>query len=111
MGERFNVNAFSKPAPFTIGTAPRRITQLRQDGTHNADVSLAKSFVVWEPLRLQFRADFFNLTNTPQFSASNTAVGSSIFGQVTSQANAPRAIQFGLKMTFLWKYGTRSMTV
>ncbi len=98
--EWFNVNAFSKPAPYTIGTAPRRITQLRQDGTRNTDISLIKNFKVWESVSAQFRADFLNLTNTPQFSAPNTAVGSSTFGQVTSQANAPRAIQFGVKLSF-----------
>ncbi len=98
--EWFNVNAFSKPASFTIGSAPRRITQLRQDGTHNADVSLNKNFKIWEAINLQFRTDFFNLTNTPQFGAPNTFVGSSTFGQVTYQANSPRAIQFGLKLTF-----------
>ena len=96
----FNVNAFSKPAPFTIGTAPRRITQLRQDGTHNTDFSVMKKFILREPLDLQVRADFFNLTNTPQFSAPNTSVGSNTFGQVTSQANLPRAIQFGVKLYF-----------
>ena len=100
VGEWFNVNAFSEPLPFTIGSAPRRITQLRQDGTHNTDISLMKNFIVWEPVKLQFRADFFNLTNTPQFSAPNTSVGSSTFGQVTSQANSPRAIQFGVKLSF-----------
>ncbi len=98
--EWFNVNAFSKPASFTIGTAPRRITQLRQDGTHNTDISLMKIFKVWEPVNVQLRADFLNLTNTPQFSAPNTSVGSSTFGQVTSQANAARAIQFGVKVLF-----------
>jgi hypothetical protein len=98
--EWFNVAAFSKPAPFTIGSAPRRITQLRQDGVHSADVALLKNFAVWESLRLQFRAEFFNLTNTPQFNAPNTAVGSSTFGQVTAQGNSPRQIQFGLKLSF-----------
>jgi hypothetical protein len=96
----FNVDAFSKPAPFTIGSAPRRITQLRQDGVHSADVALLKNFIIREPLRLQFRAEFFNLTNTPQFNAPNTSVGSSTFGQVTSQGNSPRQIQFGLKLSF-----------
>jgi len=94
----FNVNAFSKPAPFTIGSAPRRITQFRQDGVHSADVALMKNFVVREPVKLQFRVEFFNLTNTPQFSAPNTSVGSNTFGQVTSQGNSPRQIQFGLKL-------------
>jgi hypothetical protein len=98
--EWFNINAFSKPAPFTIGTAPRRITQLRQDGVHSADVALMKNFQVREPMKLQFRAEFFNLTNTPQFSAPNTSVGSNTFGQITSQGNSPRQIQFGLKLNF-----------
>ena len=98
--EWFNVNAFSVPTPFTIGSAPRRITELRQDGTHNSDISLGKTFVIREPVSAQFRADFLNLTNTPQFGGPNTAVGSSTFGQVTSQANRPRAVQFGLKLTF-----------
>jgi hypothetical protein len=100
VGEWFNVNAFSKPAPFTIGSAPRRITQLRQSGVHSADIALMKDFIVREPLRLQFRSEFFNLTNTPQFGAPNTSVGSSTFGQVTSQGNSPRQIQFGLKLSF-----------
>lgn len=100
VSEWFNVAAFSKPAPFTIGTAPRRITQLRQDGVHSADVAIMKTFHIHEPLSAQFRAEFFNLTNTPQFSAPNTSVGSSTFGQVTSQGNSARAIQFGLKLNF-----------
>lgn len=100
VNEWFNVNAFSQPAPFSIGSAPRRITQLRQDGTHNTDLSVGKYFGVWESVKIQFRTDFLNLTNTPQFSAPNTSVGSSTFGQVTSQANNPRAIQFGLKVIF-----------
>jgi len=100
--EWFNTTAFSQPAPYTIGSAPRRITQLRQDGTHNADISLIKSFSIWESLRAQFRADFLNIANTPQFSAPNTFVSSSngSFGQVTSQANRPRAVQFGVKLIF-----------
>jgi hypothetical protein len=100
VSEWFNVNAFSAPAPFTIGTAPRRITQLRQDGVHSADIALIKTFPIREQLRLQFRAEFFNLTNTPQFSPPNTAVGSNTFGQVTSQGNSPRQIQFGIKLNF-----------
>jgi hypothetical protein len=100
VSEWFNVNAFSQPAPYTIGTAPRRITQLRQDGTHNTDFSVMKNFKILERVNAQFRADFFNLTNTPQFSAPNTNVSSNTFGQVTSQANSARQIQFGLKISF-----------
>ncbi len=96
----FNTAAFSQPAPYTIGSAPRRITQLRQDGVHSADVSLTKSFAIFESLRLQFLAQFFNISNTPQFAAPNTFVGSNNFGQVTSTYNDARDIQFALKLTF-----------
>jgi hypothetical protein len=100
VNEWFNVNAFSAPAPYTIGSAPRRITQLRQDGVHSADIALMKNFSVKEYLKVQFRAEAFNIANTPQFAAPNTTFGSSTFGQVTSQANQPRQVQFGLKLTF-----------
>ena len=96
----FNTSAFSAPAPYTIGSAPRRITQLRQDGVHSADIALMKNFSVREFMKIQFRAEAFNIANTPQFAAPNTSFGSSTFGQVTSQANQPRQVQFGLKLIF-----------
>ena len=42
----------------------------------------------------------FNITNTPRFAPPNQSFGNALFGQVTSQSNQPRVIQFGLKM--LW---------
>jgi hypothetical protein len=96
----FNTSAVLAPAPFTIGTAPRRIEQLRQDGVHAADVSIMKNFIIREPLKMQFRAEFFNISNTPQFAAPNTTVGSSTFGQVTGLWNTPRDVQFGLRLDF-----------
>jgi len=38
--------------------------------------------------------------NTPRFGSPNTSVTSSSFGVISSQSNAPRQIQFGLKL--LW---------
>jgi len=49
---------------------------------------------------VQFRAEALNAFNTPRFSGPNTSVTSSSFGVVSSQANAPRQIQFGLKVLF-----------
>jgi hypothetical protein len=98
----FNTSSslWSVPAMFTVGTAPRRITQLRQNGVHNADIAVLKSFPIREPLKLQFRAEFLNITNTPQFSAPNTTVGSNAFGTVTGTWNTPRQIQFSLMLKF-----------
>jgi len=96
----FNTSVFSQPEPFRFGTAGTRIADLRADGNRNFDMSLFKEFRPAEKLQIQFRLEALNAFNTPQFSAPNSSVTSSAFGQVTGQANAPRQLQFGLK--FLW---------
>ena len=50
--------------------------------------------------RLQFRAEVFNLTNTPSFNAPNTAIDTAAGGRVTSTASSPRQMQFALKYEF-----------
>ena len=57
-----------------------------------------KSIPVKESFHAEFRAEFFNLFNRPQLGAPNTTFNSSGFGQVTTQFNSPRVIQFGLKL-------------
>ena len=64
----------------------------------NENVSLGKSFGLTERLRLDFRAEAFNLLNRVVFSNPNTNLNSSSFGLVTGQANAPRQMQFALKL-------------
>ncbi|MBI4876889.1 MAG: TonB-dependent receptor [Acidobacteria bacterium] len=96
----FNTSVFSQPAPFTFGNAGERLPDIRNDGVRNFDLSLFKEFAATEKLRVQFRAEFLNAFNTPRFGGPNTSVTSSSFGIVSSQANAPRQTQFGLKL--LW---------
>jgi hypothetical protein len=76
--------------------------RLRQDGIKNWDFALFKqtTFGPGERMGIQFRTEFFNIFNTPQFAAPNTTVGSPTFGQVTSTLANPRLIQFALKFTF-----------
>jgi len=59
-----------------------------------------KDFVVREPLKIQFRAESFNVTNTPQFGRPGTSTSSPTFGQVTSTWISGRQVQFGLKVSF-----------
>jgi hypothetical protein len=97
----FNIAAFSAPAPYTIGNSPRRLTELRADQQKNFDFSVAKNFRYAERVRIQFRAEAFNLTNTPQFSWPGTDFGSNTFGVVSGTMNmGPRNVQFGLKVDF-----------
>ncbi len=95
-----NTTAFSQPLPFTFGNAPARLPDIRVDGIRNFDLSLFKDFVLKERMKLQFRSEFLNGFNTPRFGGPNTTVTSSSFGVISSQANAPRQIQFALKL--LW---------
>ena len=102
----FDVDAFARPGPQMFGNAGRNI--LFGPGTKNLDFSIFKEFFFSEnqQRRLQFRAEFFNLTNTPHFNNPTTNIGSANAGRVRSAASTitlqriPRHIQFGLKLYF-----------
>ncbi len=96
----FDTSVFSQPAPFTFGNVSPRVPDVRVDGIRSHDLSLFKDFRILERLRAQFRGEFLNAFNTPRFGGPNTSVTSSSYGVISSQANAPRQIQFGLKL--LW---------
>jgi len=96
----FDTAAFSQPAAFTFGNAGATFPLLRTDAVRNLDLSLFKHFSVGGRVRLQARVEAFNALNRVQFGSPNTSVTSSSFGVVTSQANTPRQLQFGVKV--LW---------
>jgi hypothetical protein len=96
----FDISAFSLPAAYQFGNAPRTIPGLRSDGTANLDFSAIKDTAIYERLKLQFRAEWFNFTNTPRFDPPNTNIGAPAAGFVTVQANRPRTLQFALKLIF-----------
>ena len=75
---------------------------LRAPYVNNSDLSLFKEFFPREYIRIQFRAEFLNSFNRVQFSGPNTSVTNTSFGVISSQANSPRQIQFGLKIMF-WR--------
>ncbi len=100
LAEWFNTSCFGAPAAYTFGNVGRTLPNLRTDGIHNLDFALFKNFGFGEKerLKLQLRGEAFNLLNTPQFGAPNTSLGSTTFGQVTSQVNNPRLIQVAGKL-------------
>lgn len=68
-----------------------------------ADLSIGRIFKTPGPTdssNVQFRAEFYNALNHPNFSNPTTTVSSSAFGQITSMSVAPRLVQFGLKYVF-----------
>ncbi|HVO61796.1 MAG TPA: TonB-dependent receptor [Terriglobales bacterium] len=98
----FNVSCFADPGLEQPGNAPRFFSNLRTDGIHNVDMSISKSFVPREGIRLEVRADFFNLLNTARFAVPDNYYGDSTFGQITStaQGSNPRRGQFGVRLEF-----------
>lgn len=97
----FNTSAVSAPAAYTIGSAPRWISNLRTGPLDSADIAISKNFQVYESIRLQFRAEAFNISNTPQYGRANTTVGSTTFGVITGTTYVtPRNIQMALRLSF-----------
>jgi hypothetical protein len=93
-----NPNAFATPAPYTYGNLGRNT--LRGDGTKNLDFSLFRLFPITETIGFEFRAESFNLTNTPIFGNPNHTLGDPNLGVITSTRNSPRQLQFALKFHF-----------
>jgi hypothetical protein len=107
----YNPAAFTNPGPVTqVGQtnfAPLGggNTQVAAPPFHRLDFSVFKSFPITEHKRLEFRSEFFNLTNTPAFAAPGNLnfLDTTNFGRIYSTADAPndaREIQFALKFYF-----------
>ncbi len=97
-----NRAAFVNAPAFTFGNVGRNLPRTRSDGQSNVDLSLMKTFAIRERFRLQFRAEAFNLTNTPVFGNPATNIDAGNFGTVTGFAanNTPRNFQLALKLYF-----------
>lgn len=73
---------------------------------NNADVSLIKNTTIGEDVRLQFRAEVFDVFNHANFGRPGNTVGSPLFGRITStrfptgESGSSRQIQFALKVGF-----------
>lgn len=94
-----DITAFQNPAAGTFGN----LGNFSNIGppTRTLDLSLFKDFRINERYRLQFRAESFNLTNTPQFDRPARTQGNSDFGIITAtRALTNRQWQFALRFMF-----------
>jgi hypothetical protein len=70
---------------------------------NNSDIAIIKRTSLGrlrENANFEFRSEFFNAFNTPQFSNPSTNVSSATFGVISSTSVNPRIIQFALKFNF-----------
>jgi hypothetical protein len=108
-----NVNAFTRQPVGMVGSEMR--AQLYGPHQRSADFSLFKDFQLHEAMKLQFRAEVYNITNTENFGQPNINItrwsstlpatpilGAGGFGQITGSNLAlnPRQFQFALKLIF-----------
>ncbi|HWQ55457.1 MAG TPA: TonB-dependent receptor [Bryobacteraceae bacterium] len=93
----WDVTAFQKQAAFTFGNSGRNV--LTGPGTFNIDFVASKDTAIGESKRLEFRSEFFNLTNTPNFGQPTADISNANFGKITS-ARSARQMQLGLKLYF-----------
>jgi hypothetical protein len=66
------------------------------------NLSLLRDFALREHLRLQFRAEGFNVTNTANFALPDGIMGDSTYGTITSTATNASPRQFQLALKLLW---------
>ena len=95
----FNTAAFAQPPPFTFGNVGRTLSTTRGPGLNNWDIGIHKYFQLKEQFRLQFRAEFYDAFNHPNFFNPDTAFGGAAFGRL-NQAFPGRDVQLALKLLF-----------
>ena len=95
----FDIDQFTVPAPFTFGNVGRTLPNARGPARVAYNTAVQKSFPIREQLRASFRAEAFNLTNTPYFARPAQNLGGAGLG-VISAASGERQVQLSLKLTF-----------
>jgi hypothetical protein len=93
----FNTAAFQSAAPYTFGDSPRSV--LRGPAWRNVDLTLSKKFKLTERIGTEFRGEFFNVINYPNFDTPGHTLGNAGFGTITS-AEAARTVQVALRVMF-----------
>jgi Carboxypeptidase regulatory-like domain/TonB dependent receptor len=101
----FDTSKFKAPANGKFGNLGRNV--LHAPHLFDIDASIFRRFPVRERMNLEFRAEAFNLTNTPQYDRPDTTFTNGTFGQVISAngkqsvlVNNSRQLQFSMRLQF-----------
>jgi trimeric autotransporter adhesin len=100
LNDYFNIAAFSQAPAYTYGNVSRTLP-MRGPGQAYTNASMFKTFTFKEKYHAQFRAEAFNITNTPLFYGPASSISNpATFGHITTQGNYPRIIQLGVRFNF-----------
>jgi outer membrane receptor protein involved in Fe transport len=94
--EWYDISCFVNPPPYTFGNAGRNI--IIGPGLATWDLGADKDFRLTERTGLQFRSEFFNILNRPNFGLPNGSIGSPSAGTITTVITNAREIQFALRL-------------
>ena len=92
----FDPSSYGPPVPGTFGTCG--VGTVRGPGLATGDLSIHKEFLLSEFKRLEFRAEFFNVTNTPILYSPNTFLTFNL--GLVDRSQGERNIQFALKFYY-----------
>jgi hypothetical protein len=96
----FNPAAFGKPDPYTPRTNPMVYPQITGPNFWNLDMSLSKYFPITERMKVEFKMEAYNATNSFLWGNPDTTIGSSTLGQSSTQANTGRSMQYTARLHF-----------
>ena len=100
-GLYFHPAAFSRVPQFPFGNVRRNVPDVRIPGNKNWDLLIEKRISFTERIALDFRTELFHGFNNVVFNGPQTNVTSADFGRIRLlQANIPRQIQFGLRLSY-----------
>jgi hypothetical protein len=99
MAEWFNTAAFTNPGAYSFGTDSRTEPNLRNPGTISFDSALSRWQPIHERMRVQFRADMYDILNHPNLGSPSASTTSSTFGQITTKSGN-RTITMSLRLEF-----------
>lgn len=99
MNQWFDTTAYANPAQYSFGNGSRTEPDLRNPGAISFDSVMSRWQPIRERMRLQFRAELYNLLNHPNLGAPSTGITSSTFGQITSKSGN-RSVTLALRLEF-----------
>ena len=94
----FNVSCYQIPGAFLYGNSGRGV--IRSPGIVNLDALIDRIFTVTERVRLEFRSELFNITNTAHFGDPNVTIGVAQAGRISTTSSPNRQVEFALRLLF-----------
>jgi len=99
MARWFDTTAYASPAPYTFGTGSRTEPNLRNPGAFGFDAVLSRWQPIKERMRLQYRAECYNILNHPNLGSPSAGITSSTFGVISSKSGN-RTMIMALRLEF-----------